>query len=96
MKLEFPRQIFEKKLSNYIKICILGAELFHVDGRTDGQMDRHDETNSRFSQFTEKRLKMVTFCFFLSIKLRPLFGYKCAGTSYDNKAHTTKGSLSNA
>jgi len=24
------------------------AELFHADGRTDGQMDRHDEDNSRF------------------------------------------------
>jgi len=30
----------------------LGAELLHADGRTD----RHDEANSRFSQFCEKRL----------------------------------------
>jgi len=29
------------------------AELFHVNGRTDGQTDTHDEDNSRFSQFCE-------------------------------------------
>jgi len=28
----------------------VGAELFHVDGRTD----RHDKTNSRSSQFYEQ------------------------------------------
>ena len=31
----------------------VGAELFHTDGRTDGQTDRHDETTSHFSQFYE-------------------------------------------
>ena len=30
------------------------SELFHVDGRTDGQVDRNDEANSRFSQFCER------------------------------------------
>jgi len=38
-----------------MKIRQLGAELFHADrstdGGTDGQMDRNDETYSRFSQF---------------------------------------------
>ena len=29
----------------------MGAELFHEDGRTDGQTDRPYEDNSRFSQF---------------------------------------------
>jgi hypothetical protein len=29
---------------------IRGAELFHADGRTD----KHDEANSRFSQFCER------------------------------------------
>jgi hypothetical protein len=33
----------------------VAAELFHVDGRTDGQ--KNGEANSRFSQFCEKRLK---------------------------------------
>jgi len=40
-------------MPNFIKIRPVGAELFHADGRTDGR----DETNSRFSQFCEKRLK---------------------------------------
>jgi hypothetical protein len=36
--------------------------MFHAEartiGRTDGETDRHDEGNSRFSQFCEKRLKI--------------------------------------
>jgi hypothetical protein len=39
---------------NFSKILPLRAELFHVDGRTDG----HDEANGRFSQFCEKRPKV--------------------------------------
>jgi len=36
MKLEFSKQNFEKpQISNFMKICQLGAELFHADGRTD-------------------------------------------------------------
>jgi hypothetical protein len=39
MKLEFSRQISNKRseaqISNSIKIRPMGAELFHVDGRTD-------------------------------------------------------------
>jgi hypothetical protein len=36
MKLEFSQQIF-KKYSNikFHEICLVGAELFHVDGQTD-------------------------------------------------------------
>ena len=37
---------FSKKFSNFMKICPVGAELFLADGETD----RHDEANSRFSQ----------------------------------------------
>jgi len=33
-----------------MKILPVGAELFHVDRRTDG----HDEANRRFSQFCER------------------------------------------
>jgi hypothetical protein len=48
MELEFSRQIFEKcSRSNFIKIHPVGAKVFHADERTD----RHDEANSRFSQF---------------------------------------------
>jgi len=32
----------------------VGAELFHKDGRTDRQTDRHDESNTRLSQFCER------------------------------------------
>jgi hypothetical protein len=45
MKLEFPRQIFEK-IVNFHKIRRVGAELFYADGQTD----KHDETDGGFSQ----------------------------------------------
>ena len=38
-----------------MKICLLEAELFHADGRTD----RRDEANSSFLQFYEKRLNTL-------------------------------------
>jgi hypothetical protein len=38
-----------------MKICSVGAELFHANWQTDeGRIDRHDETNSRFPQFWER------------------------------------------
>jgi len=36
-----------------MKILQVGAELFHADGQTD----KHDEANSRFSQFCESAWK---------------------------------------
>jgi len=36
-----------------MKIVAVEAQLLHANGQTD----RHDEANSRFSQFCEKRLK---------------------------------------
>jgi hypothetical protein len=39
------------RISNFMKILPVGAELFHMDGRTDTQT--YDEANSRFSQFCE-------------------------------------------
>jgi hypothetical protein len=59
MELEFPRQFFFSKnaqISNFMKISLLGAELFHANRGTDG----HDEANSSFSQFCERALKCVT------------------------------------
>ena len=35
----------------------MGIELFHADGQTD----RYDESNSRFSQLCESALKMLKF-----------------------------------
>jgi hypothetical protein len=37
-----------------MEIRPVGAKSFHVDVRTDGQMDRHNEGNSRYSQFCER------------------------------------------
>ena len=31
----------------------MGAEMFHVDGQTNGHTDTHDEANSHFSPFCE-------------------------------------------
>ena len=43
-----------------MKIRPMGAELFHADRRTDSYTDRHDEANSRFSQFYERAYKLQT------------------------------------
>jgi hypothetical protein len=50
MKLEFSRQIFEKYSNkNFMNIRPLWAELYHVDGRTDRQTDRHEKADIHFS-----------------------------------------------
>ena len=39
MKLDFYRQISKNpQISNFMKIRAVGAELFHADGQTDGQI----------------------------------------------------------
>ena len=44
MKLEFSRQIlYNIQISNFVKICPVGAKLFHVEGQTD----RHCNRSSR-------------------------------------------------
>ena len=57
MKLQFSRLIFEKILKfKPHENPSTEAALFHADGRdgwTDGQTDRYEEVNSRFSQFCE-------------------------------------------
>jgi len=40
-----------------MKLRPVGAELFHADGQTDRQTDRHDEVKSRFSQFFKLKTK---------------------------------------
>jgi len=37
------------QISNFMKICPVGAELFHPEGQTNKQADRNNEANSRFS-----------------------------------------------
>ena len=34
-----------------MKIRVVRSELFHAERRTDGQTDRYDEANSRYSHF---------------------------------------------
>jgi hypothetical protein len=47
--------LFSKNIetSNFMKIRPVKAELFHEDGQTERQTDRHDEANNSFSQFCE-------------------------------------------
>ena len=41
-------------MSYFMKICPVGAKMFHANGWTD----RHDELNSHFSQFCESSQKL--------------------------------------
>jgi len=52
MKLEFSRQIFFFKKSSSIEFHEDPSSGIRFDPR--GRTDRHDETNSRFSQFCER------------------------------------------
>jgi hypothetical protein len=56
IKFVYSRQIFKRNphISNVIKIRQVRAELFHADGQTAGRTNKHDEANSRFSQFFER------------------------------------------
>jgi hypothetical protein len=51
-------QVFQKnaQISKFMKIRLVGAELFHADRRT------HDKANSRFSQFCERAKKSYLRC----------------------------------
>jgi len=55
MNLEIIPYIFEKyQISNYMKIPLLGAELYHADGRTDVKL------KLAFSNFTEAHKNQPT------------------------------------
>ena len=68
--------------SHFMKICLLGDELFHADEQTDRQTDRQthththththtpDEANSRHSQFCKVAQKYLMFC--ISVEVSPL------------------------
>jgi hypothetical protein len=47
------RLLKHSQISNFMKICTVGAELFHADRQTD----RYKGANIRFSQNCDKRLK---------------------------------------
>ena len=42
------------QISNIMHILPAGVEFFVVDRREDGRTDRHEEADSRFSQFCER------------------------------------------
>jgi hypothetical protein len=55
MKVDFLDRFSKNALvSNFIKIRPLGAKLFHADGRMEGRVDRHGETNWRSLQFCKR------------------------------------------
>jgi len=54
MKLEFSRHSFEKYSDIKFNENASSASRVVPCGRTDGRIDRHDEANSRFSQFCER------------------------------------------
>jgi len=41
------------QILDFMKICPVGAALFHADGQIDGRKDTHNEADSLFSQFYE-------------------------------------------
>jgi hypothetical protein len=41
------------QISNFIHICLVGAELLHSDIRTGGQTDKRDEDDSLFPNFAK-------------------------------------------
>ena len=56
MKLELSRQIFEKSNIRFHENTSSGSRVVPC-GRMDGQTNRRDEGNSRFSQFCERAQK---------------------------------------
>jgi len=46
-----------------MKITPAEAKFFHVDGRSDGRKDRHDEANSRFSRFCSRAFNSLYYAF---------------------------------
>jgi hypothetical protein len=49
------------KISDFIKIRPVEAELLHADRKADRQTDKHDGGNKRFSQILGKSLKTQKF-----------------------------------
>ena len=49
----FDRFSKNTRISNFMKIRPMGAELFHADGQTNRRTDKHDEDDSCFSEFCE-------------------------------------------
>jgi hypothetical protein len=61
MKLEFSRQIFKKYTDEKFRENPSSESRVVPCRQAGGQTDRHDETNSRFSQFFERAPKQQFF-----------------------------------
>ena len=55
----FDRFSKNVQISNLMEIRPVRAEFFHADRGTEGQTDRHKESNSHFSQFCESTYKRL-------------------------------------
>ena len=63
---------FQENTLNFMKICPVGAELFHVDEETD----RHEETRSHFHNFVNAPKKTFSthfYCHFKRLKQHSSF-----------------------
>ena len=55
MKLEFfDRFSKNTRISNFMELRPVGTEFFHADEQPPRRAEKHDEANSRFSQFCER------------------------------------------
>ena len=61
---EFSRQILKKnsQMSNFMKTLLVGADLFHEDGRTDGRTDRQ----THITKLTDARTPLMKISDILS------------------------------
>ena len=56
MKLEFDRFLKNTQIPEFIKIRLVGVDLFYADIKTDGQTDKHEKVNCRVLQFCKRAL----------------------------------------
>ena len=54
MKFVFSGKIKNTQIKFSMEIHLLESELLHAGRGTEGRTDRHDEGNSRFSEFCER------------------------------------------
>ena len=59
-KTDLDRFSKNTQIPDFVRLRPVGAELFN---REDGQTDRHDEAESRFSQFCEQKGLLISKCF---------------------------------
>jgi hypothetical protein len=60
-KTEFSLQIFEEstQIRNFMTFCQVKVEFFHADRQTDGRIEKRNEVNSCFSQFSKVAKRQI-------------------------------------